>query len=450
MTFETSIKLIDALVARRKSSKFLGSYTWPVAMRVTRNGEQQGVLALAQAEVCTDASCQRCRSDLEFLKETRRPEDQSDHSRIRAVDLFAGCGGMSLGLAEAVRRLDRRLDIPLAVDIDNEVVEIFKANLPNAACKVADVATLFDGQIGTDLTDAEQATKEIVGTGEVDILLGGPPCQGHSNLNNHTRGRDPKNAFYLRMARAAEVLAPKVVVVENVAPVQRDEDRVVETTSEALIRAGYQVYGRVVDLRRVGVPQRRRRYLLLASRLHEIRPAATLEDVATGMPDHPDRTVHWAISDLLSVGLDGRYDTASQQSEDNRRRIAYLFDRGLYDLPNERRPDCHRDKKHTYVSMYGRLRWEEPAQTITTGFGSMGQGRYVHPQHRRTITPHEAARLQTFPDWFDFGKKSQRGVLAKMIGNAVPPLLMVALGLGIVPRLGSATAKPGRPDEPAQ
>ena len=124
--------------------------------------------------------------------------------------------------------------------------------------------------------------------------------------------------------------------------------------------------------------------------------------------------------------------------------MAYLFDKRLYDLPNSRRPDCHRDGDHSYVSMYGRLHWHKPAQTITTGFGSMGQGRYVHPARRRTITPHEAARLQTFPDWFDFGDQTSPTELAKMIGNAVPPLLMLALGNEIVLGLTAALAASGQ------
>lgn len=403
----------------------------------------------AKAEVCKRASCPRCVSDLEFLRQKLRPESGNGQARIRVVDLFAGCGGMSLGLAEAARRLDYHLEIPLAIDFDEKVLSVFKANLPDATCRVGDIAAIFDGHIGSSFTDAEQAARDLAAKNGIDVLLGGPPCQGHSNLNYHTRGRDPKNASYLRMARAAEVLAPKVVVVENVEPVQRDESNVVDATSEALVRAGYRVHGRVVDLRRAGVPQRRRRYLLIASRVEEIEPATVLEDLAAGMPDHPDRTVRWAIQDLSSVVPSGLYDTASRRSEENRRRIGYLFESGLYDLPNERRPLCHRDKIHTYVSMYGRLRWNEPAPTITTGFGSMGQGRFVHPARRRTITPHEAARLQTFPDWFDFGKGTQRGVLAKMIGNAVPPLLMVTLGLEIIPRLCVA-ASLGAPHEPAQ
>jgi DNA (cytosine-5)-methyltransferase 1 len=261
--------------------------------------------------------------------------------------------------------------------------------------RAADVATLFDGKVGAAATKAERAIREKVGT--VDVLLSGPPCQGHSDLNNHTRRRDPKNVLYLRTARVAEIFAPNVVIVENVAPVQRDETGVVKAASNALTRVGYQVAGRVVDLRRVGVPQRRRRFLLLASKVPGVNPAAVLERLAAGIPDHPDRTVGWAIRDLLGEARGGSYDSSGRVSKRNARRIAFLFDRKRYNLPN-RRPKCHRGGGHSYVSMHGRLRWDRPAQTITTGFGSMGQGRYVHPARRRTITPHEAARLQTFPD----------------------------------------------------
>jgi DNA (cytosine-5)-methyltransferase 1 len=361
---------------------------------------------------------------------------------VRVADLFAGCGGMSVGLEEAARRAGHPLEIPLAVDLDQNVIDVYQVNLPEAKTRAADVATLFDGELGAKPTAMEREVKKAVG--EIDVLLGGPPCQGHSDLNNHTRRNDPKNALYLRMARAAEVLRPKVIVVENVAAVQLDEGDVVETSSKALSRAGYEVAGQVIDLRRLGVPQRRRRFLLLASKVAEIEPTTILDELATRMPEHPDRTVRWAIADLLRAGGETTYDTSSGANEENRKRIAHLFKKRLFDLPNSERPKCHQGDDHTYLSMYGRLRWDEPAQTITTGFGSMGQGRYVHPGRQRTITPHEAARLQTFPDWFDFGEEAGRGALAKMIGNAVPPLLMVALGTAVVVGLCTATAAPSR------
>ena len=107
--------------------------------------------------------------------------------------------------------------------------------------------------------------------------------------------------------------------------------------------------------------------------------------------------------------------------------MKWLIDKDKYNLPNRMRPECHRDKEHTYNAMYGRLNWDTAAPTITTGFGSMGQGRFVHPSCPRTITPHEAARLQTLPDFFDVDTSNGRGAWATVIGNAVPPLLGVHL-----------------------
>jgi site-specific DNA-cytosine methylase len=126
------------------------------------------------------------------------------------------------------------------------------------------------------------------------------------------------------------------------------------------------------------------------------------------------------IRDLLDVESDSTFDTGSERSEENRRRMAYLFVHGVYNLPNKNRPVCHKNGGHSYLSVYGRLRWNQLAQTITTGFGSMGQGRYVHPQRRRTITPHEAARLQTFPDWFDFGDRTKAANSRALMAGACP------------------------------
>jgi DNA (cytosine-5)-methyltransferase 1 len=126
------------------------------------------------------------------------------------------------------------------------------------------------------------------------------------------------------------------------------------------------------------------------------------------------------------------FDQTGTPSPVNRQRIEYLFAHKLFELPDAQRPDCHRLQAHSYKSVYGRLRPNEPAQTITTGFLSMGQGRYVHPSQRRTITPHEAARLQCIPDFFHFGSVSSRTALAEMIGNAVPPKLAYILGVELL------------------
>lgn len=333
---------------------------------------------------------------------------------------------MSIGLEEAARRTRHRMEVRLAIDKDPFAARVYRANFPRAGIVSADVRDLFDGQPGDEASAVEELVLEFVG--ELDILLGGPPCQGHSNLNNHTRGNDPKNGLYLAMARAAETLQPSLVVIENVASILQDSEHVVDSAIEALEKCGYLVAERVLDLSRVGIPQLRKRHVLLASRLDSIEPAGVLEGVTRDRTQHD---VRWAIGDLVGVTRDDFLDEPSAMSPDNRGRVDYLFDNDLYDLPNARRPACHRDD-HSYKSMYGRLAWGEPAQTITTGFTSMGQGRFVHPAERRTLTPREAARLQTIPDWFEWAGTTGRNRLATLIGNAVPPLMMVDLGQELV------------------
>jgi DNA (cytosine-5)-methyltransferase 1 len=119
-------------------------------------------------------------------------------------------------------------------------------------------------------------------------------------------------------------------------------------------------------------------------------------------------------------------------SEENRRRIDFLHDNDLYDLPNEQRPECHQNGT-TYRSVYGRLRWDEPAATVTTGFMTAGRGRYIHPLERRTLLPREAARIQGFPDSYRFASNGNREVtrtaIAKGVGDAVPTPLGFAAGL---------------------
>ena len=355
------------------------------------------------------------------------------------MDLFAGCGGLTLGAAEAARLLGLGIDVRLAVDANQTAAAVYRANFPGAEVRWANVETVFDGQAADALTEAETKVKEDAGA--VDVLLGGPPCQGHSDLNNHTRRADPRNALYARMARAAEVLEPTIVLIENVPTVTRDVEKVVQVTVERLWECGYAVSEEVIDLSRLGAPQRRRRHVVFGSRDSRVDVAAIAAGIEGRCPDHPVRSVQWAIGDLVTVKANGIFDSASVPSSDNVKRIAWLFNEREYDLPNQLRPECHRSD-HTYRSMYGRLKWQEPAQTVTTGFGSMGQGRYVHPSKRRTITPHEAARLQGLPDFWDFSSVTKRGELAELIGNAVPPVLASSLlepalrSLGLAPAVG--------------
>jgi DNA (cytosine-5)-methyltransferase 1 len=370
--------------------------------------------------------------DLEFLRASERPEYERGRSALSVVDLFAGCGGLTLGVAEAARRAGIALEIPLAVDFAEAPMRVFAEAFPKASVIQGGVEEYFDGEVGQPLTSTERGTATRVGgqsSQGLDLLVGGPPCQGHSDLNNHSRRDDPRNAFYVRMARATEVLFPRAVIIENVPTVVHDKGGVVAITRSVLSSAGYAVADAVIRLDELGVPQTRRRHLLLGVRGAELDPMELLVDL-TGQPAEA-RDLAWAIEDLLEWEGTRPFDSSGRVSVTNRGRIDHLFEEGVDDLPNGLRPRCHQGK-HSYVSMYGRLSWGRPAQTITSGYGSMGQGRYVHPSRRRTLTPHEAARLQFFPDWYPFDVVTKRGSWAEMIGNAVPPKLTMELTRALI------------------
>jgi len=342
---------------------------------------------------------------------------------------------MSLGVELAAERSDRTVDVRLAVDSWQPAIDVFRSNFSVARAPVVAVETLFDGVLGSKrLTASEKELRSAIGT--VDLLVGGPPCQGYSDLNNHSRRRDPRNRLYARMARAAEVLTPGAVLIENVPAVVHDEEEVVAHTSAVLERAGYDVMGRVLDMSTLGLPQTRKRHLLLGIQRDRGSATAVLDAVVPSCSDHLPKTVRWAIEDLVGVEVCSELDRPSRVSNENLKRMRWLMINSQFDLPNRMRPLCHRGD-HSYKSMYGRLRWDEPAQTITTGFSSMGQGRYVHPSEQRTITPHEAARLQSFPDSFSFGMAPNRVALARLIGNAVPPLFAAHAALAILSSLDS-------------
>ena len=365
--------------------------------------------------------------DAAYLRRTIRPARPRNPSGIlQVVDLFCGCGGMTQGLVQAAYEFGWDVNVQLALDVEPNAVDVYNANFGGA--ETACVEDRFPGELGAPVSDA--VAQGFAGELRPHVLLGGPPCQGNSSNNNHTRRTDDRNELYVRMARAADVLKPDVVVIENVPEVIHGKGRVVDRAKADLERQRYSVDCRVLKLTAFGVPQMRQRHVLVASRLPNLSPAMIL----SAAEHQGKRTVGWAIGDLVDREDAPGLDSHGRPIQRTKERIDYLFDHELYRLPDSERPDCHRLKDHSYVSVYGRMDWDQPAQTITTGFTCMGQGCYVHPKVRRTITPREAARLQTFPDFFEFGTKT-RTHLAKLIGNAVPPALTAAIGRVVIPFL---------------
>jgi DNA (cytosine-5)-methyltransferase 1 len=366
-----------------------------------------------------------CVSDYAYLRLNEWPETESSRSPVRIADVFCGGGLMTLGVWEACRALRRKIEPVLAIDVDREALGVYDVNFPGAHTLADSVSEYIDAELGNELSVAERCLSDKLGV--VELVVGGPPCQGHSDLNNHTRRRDPKNGLYDRMARFAEVVLPEHLIIENVPAVLHDAGDVLGRTKTSLINVGYDIDDCVVELSSIGVPQNRRRHVLVASRTRTPNIRAVITRHMT-----TSRDVRWAIDDLASIRSESIFDKPAKPTARMQKRIEYLFENDLYDLPNSQRPACHKAKPHSYKSVYGRLEWDLPAQTITSGFGCMGQGRFVHPQQPRTLTPHEAARLQFIPDFFRFGDKAGRTATAQMIANAVPPKLVYLLALDLL------------------
>ena len=368
--------------------------------------------------------------DQAWLAATERPRVRSSARNIRAVDLFCGCGGLTLGIREAARALGCGFQSVFASDINRDVQDLYQRNFQPLVFDSNPIEANIDGELGNGPTTKEQAFCEKVG--RIDILVAGPPCQGNSNLNNYTRRDDPKNLLYLRAVRCAELLRPPTIIIENVPGVLYEKHGVLQRADEYLREIGYNVSFGVLPMWKFGVAQMRRRMILVASRVM----ADVNIDSIVHQSEIPERPLSWACGDLLGKeNSNDTFNAPSIHNSINQARIHYLFQHDLHTLPDEQRPDCHRLKPHTYPGVYGRMWWNRPAPTITGGFACCGQGRFVHPLRERTLTPHEAARVQFFPDFFDFSSMAATA-LRKAIGNAVPakagyvlaiPLLMAML-----------------------
>lgn len=342
---------------------------------------------------------------------------------INIVDLFCGSGGLTLGAFEACRQIGKRPVIKLAVDLDIDSLEVYRENfcVDSSIARLMNIENLCKRTLKAQESDKELSLKTELGP--VDILLAGPPCQGHSDLNNSTRRDDPRNRLYLHAVRMVKLLRPTLVIIENVPAIRHDTRKVLDESIRFLRSLGYHVQDPMIDMSNLGLAQQRKRLVLIATKdsvaPYQVPELSSKMPISAVLKDLVDKT-----SKNPSIDI---FDSPPQLTEENRKRIRYLFRYNLYDLPNKLRPPCHRFKKHSYVSMYGRLRWDQPSQTITSGFGSPGQGRYIHPLRERLITAHEAARIQGFPDFFSFKSVTKKVKLREMIANAVPPVLSASI-----------------------
>lgn len=363
---------------------------------------------------------------------------------LRVVDLFSGPGGLALGVRQFAAELGRRVVTELIVDRDAAANDVYASNHDTRLRSTDSVRSLIDFRVRGWYDEARFVYEpEILNpqmsdaARNVDILIAGPPCQGHSNLNNRSRRHDSRNELYLTVPAFALAANARNVIIENVPDVVHDRSRVVQTARVLFEAAGYRVTEGVLAADDMGWPQTRRRFFMVAR--SEGKPIG-LDDVALALLDDRCRPALWAIGDLAGETSDSILDKPTHHSSENQARINWLFTNEEYDLPNSERPECHQDGT-TYGAVYGRMRPDAPAPTITTGFMSPGRGRFIHPTERRVLTAREAAAIQGFPYSYRFvtdpSRPPTRSQLAKWIGDAVPmPLGYAACLSALGPEIG--------------
>lgn len=328
-------------------------------------------------------------------------KSRESYDRPLAFDLFSGCGGLTLGLEQA------GFKVVGAVEIDPLAVETYEANHEDVVVWPTDIRKLSVPEVKERLR---------INEGKLDLLAGCPPCQGFSSmrtLNGSKKVADLRNDLVFEFLRFVEELRPKAVMMENVPGLMQDERLAV--FRRRLRCLGYLDNCKVLNAADFGVPQRRRRMVLLAGRYDRIEFAAA---------DKRRRDVHSAISELSESGRSGDplHDLPEKRSPKVRDLIRSIPKDGgsRRNLSPERQLACH-TKCDGFKDVYGRMRWRDVAPTITGGCVNPSKGRFLHPTEDRSITLREAAMLQSFPRDYRFSLRRGKMPAAEMIGNALPP-----------------------------
>ena len=370
--------------------------------------------------------------------------------KLLAVDLFAGAGGLGVGLEAA------GWTVAIAVDNNEVALKTHRANFRGLALNV-------------DMSNPDEVESliKMVRNIDIDLVAGGPPCQPFSRagrskirslVDQGVRDRnDQRKELWRSFVRVVLALRPRTVLMENVPDMAIADDlAVIREIAQMLEQNGYSVDYRLLDAWRCGVPQHRKRFILQARR----------DGVALNWPKPVHRivTVYDAIGDLPRLGKgtgarqmsylpDSQSEFAKMLSEDSSGQFVYdhmtrpvraddrqafslMTSKTLYsDLPQHLR----RYRSDTFVDKYKRLAWDDLSRTITAHIAKDGYW-YIHPEENRTLTVREAARIQTFPDHFRFS--GTRSDAFRQIGNAVPPLLARSVATCLTPLSSSLSGSP--------
>lgn len=331
------------------------------------------------------------------------------------ADFFSGCGGSTRGFADA------GIEPVLAIDWDSDAAATYRLNFPETTFLERDILSLSVDEVEEALPPRGESIR---------LFAGCAPCQPFSGHRHGPTALDKRSFLLLEFLRFVKASNPELIFVENVPGMQRlstSRGPLAEFVDE--VSKTHDVSVDIISSADYGIPQTRRRLVLVASRLGPIKLPLPTHGLETG---EPHSTIRDWIGSLPSI------EAGQEDSEISNHRAMMLSDLNLKriratpeggdrrDWPRRLWPDCHQGGFDGHTDVYGRLRWDSPAPTLTTKCLSYSNGRFGHPSQDRALSAREAARLQTFPNSFRFtGSLTSQG---KQIGNAVPVLLAEHFG----------------------
>lgn len=338
---------------------------------------------------------------------------KSECNKRLALDLFSGCGGLSQGLEDA------GFKVLACCEIRPEARETYRLNHPHTI-PLEDICK----------EDPVKLKKQLgLRRGQLDLLAGCPPCQGFSSIRTHNGeiADDPRNELIFQMERFVDAFKPKCILIENVPRLLKDS-RLARFKQHLEEKWGYEFVDGVLDAKDFRVPQRRKRMILIGSRLKKpVLPQkkegqATVADAIRkiDIPSGP-------------AGASARHLAGLRQhfSPTVKARIEHIK-KSRADLPDDLVLGCHKRCPHGFRDVYGRMAWDDVAPTITRGCGNPSKGRFLHPSENRAINMLEALLLQGFPTTYKFPQGLGFGKIASMIGEAFPPPMAKAQGEAII------------------
>lgn len=335
-----------------------------------------------------------------------------------AIDLFAGCGGLTEGLEQA------GIQVKFAVELDPKISKVYESNHPNVKMLSQDIRKI--------------SNSDFRKMGQIDIVAGCPPCQGFTQMNRNNKRKlysDERNTLIQDYLRAVSAIKPEFIMMENVPQIVH-YDRFNEMLL-SLRNMNYFIDLKIINVKDFGVPQSRKRLVLIGSHSHAVDFPLSLHTKIL--------TVRDAIGELPQPA--DSQDAIHKIHSNHTPYIQHIInliprDGGnRKDLPTKYWLECHKKSNVGYSDVYGRMYWDRPSPTITGGCLSPSKGRFLHPTQNRSISVREAAILQSFPDNYWFDCSYPKSLLAQMIGNAIPPKFAKAQGQYIQSLLDVVTVK---------